>query len=754
MGSGSERTQLRGWRWAALGALLSSPLIFLGAATALGGDLPQSAAGMTEPVTISRLVIRFRPGVHPAEGERLGEPLLRELRAATGHPLSLGSPTRSGDQVLLLDHPASVPEARRLLGTLRMRPDVLWAEFERSTSGAVGAKAAAAAKPAPLIRQFIVTFSDPATAVLARNNQRLGAQWDALLSQGAGVPMHVLRPTVGGAWIVAVLVAVSRERAAELAAALEATPGIRYAAPDYPVSPHAYFPNDPYFQDGHQRNLANPLTTPYYGIDAPDAWDITKGSALVIAVVDTGARPHDEFASRLLDGYDFISDATNSRDGLGPHASGIDPGNWRSDTDCPGKTAQDSDWHGTHVTGIIGASGDNNEGIAGINWFAKMLPVRVLGTCGGNTSDIQQGMTWAAGLPVPGFPDNLTPARVINMSLGGAGPCDAQYQSVINEVLAQGTFIAVSAGNGSVDISAQNPADCFGVSTVAATDPYGFLASYSNFGAGVDVAAPGGDQSALGALYGIWSTLNTGTTVPEFSTFADYSGTSQAAPHVSGVASLMLTVNPALSPAQIKTIMANTASAFAPMSNCRTSGTCGPGIVNAYAAVNEALRLANNLTTVFVIEFYDAALDHYFISSLQPDIDALDSGHFPGWVRTGQTFNANAQTTAGENPVCRFYLPPPQDSHFYSASADECAAVAAKFPTFIYESPNVMYIGLPDPNSGACPAATIPVYRLYNNRVDANHRYTTDLAIKAQMVAKGYIPEGYGPDAVIMCAPQ
>ena len=104
--------------------------------------------------------------------------------------------------------------------------------------------------------------------------------------------------------------------------------------------------------------------------------------------------------------------------------------------------------------------------------------------------------------------------------------------------------------------------------------------------------------------------------------------------------------------------------------------------------------------------------------------------------------------------MCRFYLPPPQDSHFYSASPDECAAVASRFPTFVLEAPDVFYIPLPDTTTGACPAGTIPVYRLYNNRPDANHRYTTDPAIKAQMLAKGYIAEGYGPDAVIMCAPQ
>jgi hypothetical protein len=158
--------------------------------------------------------------------------------------------------------------------------------------------------------------------------------------------------------------------------------------------------------------------------------------------------------------------------------------------------------------------------------------------------------------------------------------------------------------------------------------------------------------------------------------------------------------------------------------------------------------------TVDVIEFYHAAMDHHFMSSLAADIDALDSGHFPGWVRTGHTFKAYPQPATGASPVCRFYLPAPQDSHFYSASTAECSAVGAKYPTFVFEAPDVFYISLPDAATGACPSATVPVFRLYNNRADANHRYTTDPQIKAQMIGQGYIAEGYGPSATIMCAPQ
>jgi streptogramin lyase len=155
-----------------------------------------------------------------------------------------------------------------------------------------------------------------------------------------------------------------------------------------------------------------------------------------------------------------------------------------------------------------------------------------------------------------------------------------------------------------------------------------------------------------------------------------------------------------------------------------------------------------------VIEFYHAGLDHYFISALAADIAALDSGKFAGWARTGLAFNAYPQPAVGTSPVCRFYLPPASgDSHFYSASPAECDAVRGKFPAFVYEAPDVMYIVLPDTVTGACPPGTATVYRLWNQRVDSNHRYTTDPTVKAAMLTKGYLAEGYGPGAAIMCAP-
>ena len=158
--------------------------------------------------------------------------------------------------------------------------------------------------------------------------------------------------------------------------------------------------------------------------------------------------------------------------------------------------------------------------------------------------------------------------------------------------------------------------------------------------------------------------------------------------------------------------------------------------------------------TVAVVEYYDADLDHYFVGSLPVEVSALDRGQFPGWTRTGLGFRAWPQPFGNASPVCRFYLPPGYgNSHFYSASPAECASVRAKYPSFNYESPGVMYVDLPDAATGACPPGDVPVYRVWNARVDTNHRYMIDRDVRAQMIAQGWIAEGYGPDQVIMCAP-
>ncbi len=164
---------------------------------------------------------------------------------------------------------------------------------------------------------------------------------------------------------------------------------------------------------------------------------------------------------------------------------------------------------------------------------------------------------------------------------------------------------------------------------------------------------------------------------------------------------------------------------------------------------------AESADRIDVVEYYNAALDHYFMTATPAEIHALDAGTLKGWARTSRSFSAFAQAASGTSPVCRYYLPPAfGDSHFYSASPVECNEVRAKFPGFVSEGTAVLHIALPDTMTGVCATGTVPVYRVWNNRADSNHRYTTDPAIRNAMVAQGGIAEGYGPDHVIMCAPQ
>ena len=171
---------------------------------------------------------------------------------------------------------------------------------------------------------------------------------------------------------------------------------------------------------------------------------------------------------------------------------------------------------------------------------------------------------------------------------------------------------------------------------------------------------------------------------------------------------------------------------------------------------------APTATLLAVVEFYNASQNHYFLTSDAVEMHDLDVGVHPGWTRTGYSFQANANATGGDSPVCRFYVPPKfGDSHYFSVFEGECVyipfSVYLGYPAFytgyVQESPNIFYMGVPDVNTGACSSGHVPVYRLWNNKPDSNHRYTTDAKVKAQMVAQGWIPEGYGPDAVAMCAP-
>ena len=325
------------------------------------------------------------------------------------------------------------------------------------------------------------------------------------------------------------------------------------------------------------------------GIAATSAWNVTHGSSsIVVAVLDTGVRPHAGMAGRLLPGYDMIGDPMTANDGGGRDGDASDPGDFvlasEATTDCPESF---SSWHGTSVAGIIGANTDDAIWTAGIDWAARILPVRVLGKCGGYDSDIVDGIAWAAGLDVPGTPVNPTPAHVINMSLGGAHGCPPIYPLVFDAAFARGVTraIVVAAGNASTDVANDSPASCRGAIAVAASTLAGSLAAYSNFGAGITLSAPGGSFAfQFGSIIAL---SNTGRTTPQDDAIAHIGGTSLAAPMVSATVSLMLAVAPALTPAQVRSILTSTAKPFPPGSDCSTT-RCGAGVVNTDGAVRAA----------------------------------------------------------------------------------------------------------------------------------------------------------------------
>ena len=183
----------------------------------------------------------------------------------------------------------------------------------------------------------------------------------------------------------------------------------------------------------------------------------------------------------------------------------------------------------------------------------------------------------------------------------------------------------------------------------------------------------------------------------------------------------------------------------------------GPVTMTAALNVGEAVPVTEG--TSAAVEYYWAAEDHYFITADASEINLLDANYFPGWVRTGQSFNVLPPSTvpsSDTSPVCRFYGKPEAglDSHFYSAFPAECQAVIDRFPNaWLLESSDVFVVYLPAQSDGTCPGGTTPVYRVYDNRPDVNHRYMTSLSIRTKMIEAGWIPEGYGPDAVVMCAP-
>ncbi|MFF5636420.1 S8 family peptidase [Streptomyces sp. NPDC012825] len=423
-----------------------------------------------------------------------------------------------------------------------------------------------------LVQGFIVGYKSGAAEATSND----AAVKDAKAKAGkAGEPVSFERRLGTGAALVELPEADKVQDAQKVAAAFLADPDVAYVVPDRRVYATAVDPAE----YGYQWDLYETTA----GMNVPAAWKQATGKGVTVAVIDTGITRHTELSAKLLPGYDFISHTWTANDGGGRDNDPSDAGDWLKTGEC-GKDEygnpvpsgdRNSSWHGTHVAGTIAAAA-NGYGTVGVAHEANILPVRVLGRCGGTTSDIVDAITWASGGTVTGVPANKNRAAVINMSLGGKFTCDQAYNAALKGARDRGTTVVVSAGNDNTDAAAYSPAGCANVITVAASDREGNRAAYSNYGQVVDVTAPGG-ETADSANNGIWSTLNTGTTTPGKEKYASYQGTSMAAPHIAGLAALLKQKNPSLTPAQIEQTIKNNTRALP--GTC--DGGCGAGLSDA-----------------------------------------------------------------------------------------------------------------------------------------------------------------------------
>ncbi len=368
--------------------------------------------------------------------------------------------------------------------------------------------------------------------------------------------------------------AEARRYTMALAASLRGKAGVEFAEPDFVMTALALpqtTPDDPFYN----------LQWHYEQIQLPAAWDLTTGSNTVrVAVLDTGSAPSLDLAPREVAGYDMIQDINIAGDGDGRDGNPLDVG------DSTG--IQPSSFHGAHVAGTIGAVTDNDRGVSGVTWASQIMHVRVLGRGGGSTFDILNGVLYAAGLPnASGETTTLTDIQ--NMSLGGGGFSSA-FQNAINDATTAGSLIIAAAGNENSSTPSY-PAAYDNVISVAAVDYERRRAPYSNFHATVDIAAPGGDVSADrngdGYADGVLSTKPDDSVSPtNYESYSFYQGTSMAAPHVAGVAALLLALDNTLTPAQLTSILTSTAT---DLGTAGRDNLYGHGLVNAFAACQSAM---------------------------------------------------------------------------------------------------------------------------------------------------------------------
>lgn len=378
----------------------------------------------------------------------------------------------------------------RLTATL-LRATAVTAAFMAIAGGAPIAWAATAATAAKAEETVVGLIVKPqsntgrmlAAAITSNNVQAL--------SQIAGVQLSAFRPMSNGAHVLHFGHRMALSEARAVAARLVRSGAVEYAEPDRILHAFGVTPTDPGY--AMQWHYMAPDSTNKGGANLPNAWSVTTGNPTVtVAVVDSGIRPHVDLGA-LLPGYDFVSNSFIANDGNGRDADPADPGDYAAANECySGSPANNSTWHGTHVAGTIFAK-MNGDGVVGIAPGVRLLPVRVLGKCGGLESDVIDGMRWAAGLSVPSAPVNATPAAILNLSLGVSGTCSAAMQSAVTDIVNAGKAVIVAAGNYSTVGSAAPvaaPANCTGAIAVAAHAIDGDVADYSSVGPEIALSAP------------------------------------------------------------------------------------------------------------------------------------------------------------------------------------------------------------------------------------------------------------------------
>ena len=495
---------------------------------------------------------------------------------------------------------------------------------------------------APDTARVIVAFKPDAALMRARalsapssrDTVAVQAQRQAsALAETAGVPLSAGRLFGDRSMVVR----AQGLDSATLAERLARRADVAYAVPDERRRAFAV-PNDPLLMGGPASGLG-PAVGQWY-LRAPDdtfrsathatgAWARVTGSpSIVVAVLDTGVlSDHVDLAGRVLPGQDLIDDTDTANDGGGRDSDASDPGDWITaveDSNSRGPFFQcgqsDSTWHGTQVAGIVGAAADNGIGMAGTAHGVRILPVRVLGKCGGFDSDIIAGMYWAAGKAQQGLPGSATPARILNLSLGGSGSCSQAYRAAIAELAAAPyRAVVVAAAGNSTGHAVGTPANCPGVISVTGLRHTGSKVGFADLGPEVTIAAPAGNCVNIDfgspCLYPILTTTNSGTRAPVAGSsiwsdsFNASFGTSFSAPIVAGSVALMLSARPSLTPTELIDTLRRTARPFpvsgsdngaddpTPVPMCRqpdgidqlqcycTVGLCGAGMLDIDAAV-------------------------------------------------------------------------------------------------------------------------------------------------------------------------